>query len=33
MVDMIQSQRAYQLASKAISTADQMMQVANQVKA
>jgi flagellar basal-body rod protein FlgG len=33
MVQMIESQRAYQLASKAITTADQMMQVANQVKA
>jgi flagellar basal-body rod protein FlgG len=32
MVDLIQSQRAYELASKAISTADQMMQVANEVK-
>jgi flagellar basal-body rod protein FlgG len=32
MVDMIQSQRAYELASKAIQTADQMMQVANEVK-
>jgi flagellar basal-body rod protein FlgG len=32
MVDMIQSQRAYELASKAISTADQMMGTANEVK-
>jgi flagellar basal-body rod protein FlgG len=32
MVDLIQSQRAYELVSKAISTADQMMQVANEVK-
>jgi flagellar basal-body rod protein FlgG len=32
MIDMIQSQRAYQLASKAISTADEMMGIANQVK-
>jgi flagellar basal-body rod protein FlgG len=32
MVDLIQSQRAYELASKAITTADQMMQVANEVK-
>jgi flagellar basal-body rod protein FlgG len=32
MVDMIQSQRAYELASKAIQTADQMMQTANEVK-
>jgi flagellar basal-body rod protein FlgG len=32
MVDMIQSQRAYQLASKAIQTADQMMGTANEVK-
>jgi flagellar basal-body rod protein FlgG len=32
MVSMIESQRAYQLASKAISTADEMMGIANQVK-
>jgi flagellar basal-body rod protein FlgG len=32
MVDLIQSQRAYELASKAITTADQMMQVANEVR-
>jgi flagellar basal-body rod protein FlgG len=32
MVDMISSQRAYELTSKAIQTADQMMQVANEVK-
>jgi flagellar basal-body rod protein FlgG len=32
MVDLIQSQRAYELASKAIQTADHMMQVANEVK-
>lgn len=32
MVEMIESQRAYQLASKAISTADEMMGIANQVK-
>lgn len=32
MVSMIESQRAYQLASKAISTADEMMSIANQVK-
>jgi flagellar basal-body rod protein FlgG len=32
MVAMIESQRAYQLASKAISTADEMMGIANQVK-
>jgi flagellar basal body rod protein FlgG len=29
---MIQSQRAYELASKAIQTADQMMGTANEVK-
>ena len=33
MVAMIESQRAYQLASKAITTADEMMGIANQVKA
>jgi flagellar basal-body rod protein FlgG len=32
MVSMIESQRAYQIASKAISTADEMMGIANQVK-
>jgi flagellar basal-body rod protein FlgG len=32
MVDLIQSQRAFELASKAITTADHMMQVANEVK-
>jgi flagellar basal-body rod protein FlgG len=32
MVAMIESQRAFQLASKAISTADEMMGIANQVK-
>ena len=32
MVDLIQTQRAYELASKAIHTADEMMQVANEVK-
>jgi flagellar basal-body rod protein FlgG len=32
MVSLIESQRAYQLASKAISTADEMMGIANQVK-
>ena len=32
MVSMIESQRAYQLTSKAISTADEMMGIANQVK-
>jgi flagellar basal-body rod protein FlgG len=32
MVEMIVSQRAYQIASKAISTADEMMGIANQVK-
>jgi len=32
MVSMIESQRAYQLTSKAIQTADQMMGIANQVK-
>jgi flagellar basal body rod protein FlgG len=31
-VSMIESQRAYQLTSKAISTADEMMGIANQVK-
>jgi flagellar basal-body rod protein FlgG len=33
MVAMIESQRAFQLASKAITTADEMMGIANQVKA
>jgi flagellar basal-body rod protein FlgG len=32
MVEMIDAQRSYQLASKAISTADQMMEIANGVK-
>lgn len=32
MVEMIESQRAFQLASKAISTADQMWEIANGVK-
>jgi flagellar basal-body rod protein FlgG len=32
MVQMIESQRAFQLASKAITTADEMMGIANQVK-
>jgi len=32
MVDMINAQRTYQLTSKAIQTADQMMEIANQVK-
>ena len=32
MVDMIEAQRAYQLTSKAIQTADQMMEIANGVK-
>jgi len=32
MVDMIQAQRSYELASKAITVQDQMMQTANQVK-
>jgi flagellar basal-body rod protein FlgG len=32
MVDMITAQRTYQLTSKAIETADQMMEIANQVK-
>ena len=32
MVAMIESQRAYELASKAIHTADEMMQIANEVK-
>jgi flagellar basal-body rod protein FlgG len=32
MVDMINAQRTYQLTSKAIETADQMMEIANQVK-
>jgi flagellar basal-body rod protein FlgG len=32
MTDMIEAQRAYQLASKAIQTADQMMEIANGVK-
>ena len=32
MVEMIESQRSYQLASKAITMADEMMGIANQVK-
>jgi flagellar basal-body rod protein FlgG len=32
MVDMINAQRTYQMTSKAIETADQMMEIANQVK-
>jgi flagellar basal-body rod protein FlgG len=32
MVQMIEAQRSYQLAAKAISTADQMMEIANGVK-
>ena len=32
MVDMIDAQRTYQLTSKAIQTADQMMEIANGVK-
>jgi flagellar basal-body rod protein FlgG len=32
IVDMLQAQRSYQLTSKAISTADQMAEIANQVK-
>jgi flagellar basal-body rod protein FlgG len=32
MTDMIDAQRTYQLTSKAIQTADQMMEIANQVK-
>ena len=32
MVEMIESQRAFQLASKAITTADEMMGIANRVK-
>jgi flagellar basal-body rod protein FlgG len=32
MTDMIEAQRAYQMASKAIQTQDQMMEIANQVK-
>ena len=32
MVDMIEAQRTYQLASKAIQTADEMMEIANGVK-
>jgi flagellar basal-body rod protein FlgG len=32
MTDMIEAQRTYQMASKAISTADQMMEIANGVK-
>jgi flagellar basal-body rod protein FlgG len=32
MVDMINAQRTYQLTSKAVETADQMMEIANQVK-
>jgi flagellar basal-body rod protein FlgG len=32
MTDMIEAQRAFQMASKAIQTADQMLEIANQVK-
>ena len=32
MIDMIKAQRTYQLTSKAIQTADQMMEIANGVK-
>jgi flagellar basal-body rod protein FlgG len=32
MVELIESQRAFQLASKAITTADEMMGIANRVK-
>jgi flagellar basal-body rod protein FlgG len=32
MTDMIEAQRTYQLTSKAIQTADQMMEIANGVK-
>jgi flagellar basal-body rod protein FlgG len=32
MVNMIQAQRAYEINSKAIQTADQMMQMANNMK-
>ena len=32
MTDMIEAQRAFQLASKAITTQDQMLQIANQVR-
>ena len=32
MVDLIDAQRTYQLTSKAIATADQMMEIANGVK-
>jgi len=32
MTDMIEAQRTYQMTSKAIQTADQMMEIANQVK-
>ncbi len=32
MVNMMDAQRSYQLTSKAITTADQMMEIANQVK-
>jgi flagellar basal body rod protein FlgG len=32
MVEMIDSQRAYELQSKAIHTADEMMQTANEVR-
>ena len=32
MTDMIEAQRAFQLASKAITTQDQILEIANQVK-
>ena len=32
MTDMIEAQRTYQMTSKAIQTADQMMEIANGVK-
>ena len=32
MVEMIDAQRSYQLASKAIQTADQMMEIANGIR-
>jgi flagellar basal-body rod protein FlgG len=32
MTDMIEAQRAFQMASKAITTQDQILEIANQVK-